>query len=176
MSSLGHSPRLIGEPEDFLELLDDFVTRSRVRGPIVHDARVAAICVGHGIEALLIRDRDFLPIPELRGQHSGHPPTVLWRSPVALHATMRHIASAGVTIGVPSTTPFTFAGERPPRVQRGGRYPCHRRLKAMRPIGMRWPLTVKCCYVSPRMGIVSLCSVSITWQKGNAGMRSLRRS
>lgn len=60
--------RLIGESEDFFEVLDDFVTRPRVRGPIVHDARVAAICVAHGIEALLTRDRDFSLFPELRTQ------------------------------------------------------------------------------------------------------------
>lgn len=39
---LVYAHRLIGEPEDFFEVLDDFVTRPRVRGPIVHDARVAA--------------------------------------------------------------------------------------------------------------------------------------
>jgi hypothetical protein len=54
--------------EGFSKVLDDFVTRPRVRGPIVHDARVAAICVAHGIEALLTRDRDFSLFPELRTQ------------------------------------------------------------------------------------------------------------
>jgi len=62
------SAQLIGEPEDFFAVLDDFMTRPRVRGPIVHDARVAAICVAHGIEALLTRDRDFSLFPELRTQ------------------------------------------------------------------------------------------------------------
>lgn len=62
------SVRLIGEPEDFFGVLDDFMTRPRVRGPIVHDARVAAICVAHGIEALFTRDRDFSLFPELRTQ------------------------------------------------------------------------------------------------------------
>ncbi len=57
---------LLGETEDFVELLADLVQRPRVRGPIVHDARVAAICIAHGIEELLTRDRDFALFPELR--------------------------------------------------------------------------------------------------------------
>ena len=60
------SNRLIGETGDFSEILERFVRRPRVRGPLVHDARVAAICVAHGIEALLTRDRDFTLFPELK--------------------------------------------------------------------------------------------------------------
>ena len=62
-----HAPtlRLIGEPDGFTSLLASFVRRSRVRGPVVHDARVAAICVAHGVEKLLTRDRDFSLFPEL---------------------------------------------------------------------------------------------------------------
>ena len=32
----------------------------------VHDARIAAICVAHGVEELYTRDRDFSIFPELR--------------------------------------------------------------------------------------------------------------
>jgi len=32
---------------------------------IVHDARVAAICVAHGVDELLTADRDFGLFPEL---------------------------------------------------------------------------------------------------------------
>lgn len=60
------SNRLLGETDDFLEILSGFVQRPRVRGAIVHDARVATICVAHGAEALLTRDRDFSLFPELR--------------------------------------------------------------------------------------------------------------
>ena len=56
---------LLGETEDFLFVLQEFVRRPRVRGPIVHDARVAAICIAHGIEELLTADRDFALFPEL---------------------------------------------------------------------------------------------------------------
>ena len=54
------------ETEDFVELLADLVQRPRVRGPIVHDARVAAICLAHGVEELLTRYRDFALFRELR--------------------------------------------------------------------------------------------------------------
>jgi predicted nucleic acid-binding protein len=56
---------LIGETDDFLEILGSLVQRPRVRGGIVHDARIAAICLAHGTEVLLNRDRDFALIPEL---------------------------------------------------------------------------------------------------------------
>ena len=57
--------QLLREPEDFSTILGDFLTRPRVRGAVVHDARVAALCVAHGVEALLTRDRDFALFPEL---------------------------------------------------------------------------------------------------------------
>ena len=60
------SVRMIGETDDFVEILERFVRRPRVLGAVVHDARIAAICVAHGAEALLTRDRDFALFPELR--------------------------------------------------------------------------------------------------------------
>ena len=60
------SSRLLGETDDFIDVLSDFIQRPRVHGAVVHDARVAAICVAHGAEALLTRDRDFSLFPELR--------------------------------------------------------------------------------------------------------------
>ena len=57
---------LLGETRDFLEILGRLVRRPRVRGPLVHDARVAAICLAHGIDELLSRDRDFALFPELK--------------------------------------------------------------------------------------------------------------
>jgi predicted nucleic acid-binding protein len=32
---------------------------------MIHDARIAAICLAHGVEALLSRDRDFSLFPAL---------------------------------------------------------------------------------------------------------------
>jgi toxin-antitoxin system PIN domain toxin len=57
--------QLLAETADFRELLAGFARRARVRGPVIHDARVAAICVGHGVTTLLTRDRDFSLFPEL---------------------------------------------------------------------------------------------------------------
>ena len=47
------SNRMIGETEAFADVLSRFVLRPRVVGGVVHDARIAAICVAHGVEALL---------------------------------------------------------------------------------------------------------------------------
>jgi toxin-antitoxin system PIN domain toxin len=51
--------RLIGETEDFTAILADVAVSPRIHGPVIHDARIAAICVAHGIETLYTRDRDF---------------------------------------------------------------------------------------------------------------------
>lgn len=59
------SNQLIGETDDFLKVLNGFVQRPRVRGAVVHDAQVVAICIVHGVETLLTRDRDFSLFLEL---------------------------------------------------------------------------------------------------------------
>ena len=59
------SNRMIAETDGFVEILGRFVDRPRIVGGAVHDARIAAICVAHGVEALLTRDRDFSVFPEL---------------------------------------------------------------------------------------------------------------
>jgi len=61
--------RLLGETEDFARVLEPFVRRPRVVGPVVHDARIAALCVAHGVDRLLTRDRDFALFPELRTEN-----------------------------------------------------------------------------------------------------------
>jgi toxin-antitoxin system PIN domain toxin len=60
------SLQMLGETEDFTHVLSRFVRHPRVRGPIVHDARVAALCVAHGVDELLTRDRDFSLFGELK--------------------------------------------------------------------------------------------------------------
>jgi toxin-antitoxin system PIN domain toxin len=59
------SVTLLVEPPDFVIILRPFICRARVLGGVVHDARVAALCVAHGVERLLTRDRDFSLFPEL---------------------------------------------------------------------------------------------------------------
>lgn len=39
---------------------------ARIAGPAVHDARIAAICLQHGVSELLSADRDFSRFPELK--------------------------------------------------------------------------------------------------------------
>ena len=57
---------LLSETEDFLVVLERFVQRPRIRGGVVHDARIAALCVAHGVEVLWSADRDFALFPELK--------------------------------------------------------------------------------------------------------------
>jgi predicted nucleic acid-binding protein len=58
--------RLLAETELLPEILSEFAQRPRVRGPVIHDARVAALCLAHGVDKLISRDRDFSIFPELR--------------------------------------------------------------------------------------------------------------
>ena len=56
---------LLAETGSFSDILRELALKPRVRGPLIHDARVAAICLAHGVEQLLSRDRDFTLFPEL---------------------------------------------------------------------------------------------------------------
>lgn len=67
------SVRLLSEVEGFHEVLRDFARRPRVTGPLIHDARIAALCAAHGVERLLSRDRDFSLFPELRIENPFEP-------------------------------------------------------------------------------------------------------
>lgn len=59
------SLRMLSETESTPEILERMLSSGRVRGPVVHDARIAALCLAHGVETLLSRDRDFSLFPEL---------------------------------------------------------------------------------------------------------------
>ena len=67
-ASMAASPsnRVVGPTRGFLEILPEFMCRPRVRGRVVHDAHIAAICVAHGVDVLFTCDRDFSLFPELR--------------------------------------------------------------------------------------------------------------
>jgi predicted nucleic acid-binding protein len=60
------SLRLLAETEALADILSKLAQRPRVRGPVIHDARVAALCLAHGVDKLVSRDRDFSLFPELR--------------------------------------------------------------------------------------------------------------
>jgi hypothetical protein len=51
--------RLLSETDVYWGTLREILERSRVVGPRVHDARIAALCVHHGIGELWTADRDF---------------------------------------------------------------------------------------------------------------------
>ena len=57
--------RMLSEPAEFA-VLEPLMKLPRVRGPIIHDARVAALCLAHGIDELLTADRDFQLFPGLK--------------------------------------------------------------------------------------------------------------
>ena len=57
--------RLIGESAAYWPHLQEVLTRSAVAGPLVHDARIAAICEAHGVATLFSADRDFSRFSDL---------------------------------------------------------------------------------------------------------------
>ena len=50
---------LLSEERDYWSILKRIISASKVSGPLVHDARIAALCLSHGIKELLTADRDF---------------------------------------------------------------------------------------------------------------------
>lgn len=56
---------LVGEAADHWTRLHSLMRDGRVRGPEIHDARIATICLSHGVSELLTADRDFSRFPSL---------------------------------------------------------------------------------------------------------------
>ena len=57
---------LLGESSDHLSVLGSLLASGQVTGARIPDARVAAICLAHGVDALWSADRDFSWFPQLR--------------------------------------------------------------------------------------------------------------
>jgi toxin-antitoxin system PIN domain toxin len=51
--------KLIGEAGTYWHTLAEILSHGKIAGAKVHDARIAAICVSHGIRELWSADRDF---------------------------------------------------------------------------------------------------------------------
>ena len=68
VSALLESPSLclLNEGPAHWETLSCLVRAGRVSGPAVHDARIAAICLDHGVRELWTADRDFARFPDLK--------------------------------------------------------------------------------------------------------------
>lgn len=61
------SPSLVTltEPPGYFATLRSLVAAGRTVGPRIHDARVAALCLVHGVRELWTADRDFGRFPDL---------------------------------------------------------------------------------------------------------------
>jgi uncharacterized protein len=57
---------LLGEAESHWGFLHKLLLTRNLKGAQVHDAKIAAICLSHGIDLLWTADRDFSRIPELK--------------------------------------------------------------------------------------------------------------
>ncbi len=56
---------LLAEGAGYWQRLGGLLAKGRASGPRVHDARVAALCLAHGVRELWTADRDFGRFPEL---------------------------------------------------------------------------------------------------------------
>jgi toxin-antitoxin system PIN domain toxin len=57
---------LLGEGAGHWTRLRRLALEGKIAGPQIHDARVAAICLEHGVSELLTIDRDFSRLPGLK--------------------------------------------------------------------------------------------------------------
>lgn len=58
--------QLLSENELHWPELRKLLIKAKVQGPLVHDARIAALCLSHGVSELWSSDRDFSRFPGLR--------------------------------------------------------------------------------------------------------------
>ena len=56
---------LLTESDLHWEVLKRLMIDGRIKGPVVHDARIAALCVAHGVTEFWSADRDFSRFPTL---------------------------------------------------------------------------------------------------------------
>jgi len=57
---------LLGEGPEYFNQLSQLLIAGKVAGPKVHDARIAALCLSHGVRELWSADRDFSRFPALK--------------------------------------------------------------------------------------------------------------
>ena len=56
----------VSERETYWETLSPLLSSGKVAGSLIHDARIAALCLSHGVRELWTADRDFSRFPRLR--------------------------------------------------------------------------------------------------------------
>ena len=57
---------LLHEGPSHWAVLSKLIERARVTGPMIHDARIAAICLANGASTLWSADRDFSRFKDLK--------------------------------------------------------------------------------------------------------------
>ena len=57
---------MVGETDGYWEILRETLERAKISGGRVHDARIASLCLLHGVNELWSADRDFHAFPALR--------------------------------------------------------------------------------------------------------------
>jgi toxin-antitoxin system PIN domain toxin len=62
----GGNLHLIGESDGYFEKLRTVAIAAQLKGPRIHDARIAALCLHHGVRELWTADRDFSLFPQLK--------------------------------------------------------------------------------------------------------------
>ena len=60
---------LLSEGDEFWPAVRGLLLGSGVQGGAVHDGRIAALCVRHGVKTLYSADRDFSRFPELETEN-----------------------------------------------------------------------------------------------------------
>jgi len=60
---------LLAETESHWDILKEQLSVGQIKGSMVHDARVAAICIGHGVNEFWTADRDFSRFPTLSARN-----------------------------------------------------------------------------------------------------------
>jgi uncharacterized protein len=60
------SVALVSEGDSYWPTLSPLLGSARVTGPAVHDARIAALCLSHGVRELWTADRDFNRFAQLK--------------------------------------------------------------------------------------------------------------
>jgi len=68
LDALFASPQLhlLAESLGYFEKLRAIATAAQLKGPRIHDARIAALCLHHGVSELWSADRDFSAFPQLK--------------------------------------------------------------------------------------------------------------
>lgn len=56
---------LLAEGESYFTWFSRLALGAKLAGPKIHDARIAALCLAHGVDVLYTADRDFSRFPEL---------------------------------------------------------------------------------------------------------------